>query len=134
MQDFHDLRVWEKSHALAKRVYAVTEAFPKGEQFGLVSQLRRVAVSIPTNIAEGCGRTGRPEFAHFTQIAMGSAAETEYLLLLSTELGFVTEESYAPLANLVIEVKRMLCALHDRLRQASVRELPADYLVTDDDG
>ena len=77
MKDFRQLQVWEKSHQLALGVYKATQDFPKEELYGLTSQIRRASTSIPTNIAEGCGRGTDPEFARFLQIAMGSASETE---------------------------------------------------------
>ncbi len=75
MQDFHQLKVWHKSHAVALAVYTATSSFPKEELYGLTSQMRRAAVSVPSNIAEGCGRDSQPQFAHFLQIAFGSASE-----------------------------------------------------------
>ena len=83
MKDFRQLKVWEKAHHLALEVYKTTATFPKEEIYGLTSQLRRASVSIPTNIAEGCGRNTNADFARFLQIAMGSASETEYELILA---------------------------------------------------
>ncbi|HRJ76165.1 MAG TPA: four helix bundle protein, partial [Anaerolineales bacterium] len=82
MKDFRQLKVWEKSHQLALAVYKVTKSFPKEELYGLTTQIRRASMSIPTNIAEGCGRNTDADFARFLQIAMGSASETEYQLIL----------------------------------------------------
>ena len=87
MKDFRDLKVWEKAHALTLSCYQVTKPFPREEIFGLVSQIRRASASIPANIAEGCGRRGNAELHRFLQIAMGSASELEYHLLLSRDLG-----------------------------------------------
>jgi four helix bundle protein len=84
VKSFRDLKVWEKSHSLALAAYDATANFPKQEMFGLVSQIRRCASSIPANIAEGCGRRGNGEFHRFLQIAMGSASALEYHLLLFT--------------------------------------------------
>ncbi len=89
LKDFRDLQAWEKSHNLALLVYKRTQPFPKQEMFGLTSQMRRAAVSIPTNIAEGYGRGGNFELARFLGIAMGSASELEYLLLIAAEMGFL---------------------------------------------
>ena len=111
MKDFRDLKVWEKSHELALAAYEGTGDFPKNEMFGLVSQIRRCAASIPGNIAEGCGRCGNGEFHRFLQIAMGSASELEYHLLLSRDLSFLDDERYAALNRRVEEVKRMLASL-----------------------
>ncbi len=111
MKDFRDLKVWEKSHNLALLVYKHTQPFPKQEMFGLTSQMRRAAVSIPTNIAEGCGRGSNPELARFLSIAMGSASELEYLLLVSSGLGFLDRIDHKELELATTEVKRMLASL-----------------------
>jgi four helix bundle protein len=111
MKSFRDLKVWEKSHELALAAYDATASFPKQEMFGLVSQIRRCATSIPANIAEGCGRRGNGEFHRFLQIAMGSASELEYHLLLSRDLKFLDMELHASLNSRVEEVKRMLSSL-----------------------
>ena len=111
MKDFRDLKVWEKGHALALACYSATDSFPKQEVFGLVSQIRRSASSIPANIAEGCGRRGNAELHRFLQIAMGSASELEYHLLLSRDLAFMKASDYEDLQSQVIEIKRMLASL-----------------------
>ena len=111
MKDFRDLKVWEKSHNLALLVYKRTQPFPKQEMFGLTSQTRRAAVSIPANIAEGCGRGGNFELARFLSIAMGSASELEYLLLISAGLGFFNRIDHKELELATTEVKRMLASL-----------------------
>jgi four helix bundle protein len=111
MKSFRDLKVWEKSHELALAAYDATANFPRQEMFGLVSQIRRCASSIPANIAEGCGRRGNGEFHRFLQIAIGSASELEYHLLLSRDLKFLDAELYASLNSRVEEVKRMLSSL-----------------------
>lgn len=90
MKDFRNLKVWEKSHQLALAVYKATSTFPRHELYGLTSQIRRACASIPANIAEGCGRSGDAELARFLQIAMGSASELEYHLLLARDLGFLS--------------------------------------------
>jgi four helix bundle protein len=86
MQDFRDLRVWVLAHEVTLAVYRITAAFPREELFGLTSQIRRSAASIPANLAEGCGRNGNAEFARFCSIAMGSASELDYHLLLATRI------------------------------------------------
>jgi four helix bundle protein len=86
MKDFRQLKVWEKSHELALAIYHITAAFPREETYGLASQIRRAASSIPSNIAEGCGRNGDAELARFCIIARGSASELEYQLLLGRDL------------------------------------------------
>jgi four helix bundle protein len=118
MKDFRQLKVWEKAHALTLLTYKLTKKFPKEEIYGLTSQLRRAASSIPTNIAEGCGRSG-PEFRHFLQVAMGSACEVEYLLLLSHELDNINESEFENLSARVIEVKKMIASLILKLRTDS---------------
>jgi four helix bundle protein len=114
--DYRQLLVWSKSHALVLKVYAVTAGFPRDEQFGLTSQIRRAAASIPTNIAQGSGRNGDVEMARFLRISLGSASELEYELLLARDLSFLPVETHADLAGDVDEIKRMLAALEGRLR------------------
>jgi len=116
MKDFRQLKVWEKAHYLALAIYKVSVNFPKEELYGLTSQIRRSSVSVPTNIAEGCGRNSDAEFARFLQIAMGSASETEYLLLLAHELSFLRNNDYKKLQNDTEEVKRMLASFLKTLR------------------
>jgi four helix bundle protein len=116
MKDFRQLKVWEKAHQLALAVYKATKSFPKEELYSLTSQIRRSSMSIPTNIAEGCGRNTDAEFARFLQISMGSASETEYQLLLSHDLGFMDPEQYATLNHDVTEIKRMIASLLKTLR------------------
>src|SRR5262245_22136949 len=111
MKDFRDLKVWGKSHELTLACYGTTITFPKQEVFGLVSQIRRCSSSIPANIAEGCGRRGNGEFHRFLQIAMGSASELEYHLLLSRDLKFLGPADHERLHIQVEEVKSMLASL-----------------------
>jgi four helix bundle protein len=115
MRDFRQLKVWEKAHALSLAIYQATTAFPQQELFGLTSQLRRAAVSIPANIAEGCGRSGEPELARFLRIAQGSASELEYHIILSTDLGYLNQSVSQELFDQVTEVKRMLTSLVQKL-------------------
>jgi four helix bundle protein len=117
MQDFRDLKVWQKAHRFVLDVYTATHAFPREELYGLTSQLRRAAVSIPTNMAEGCGRGTDIDFARFLQISLGSACESEYLLLLSRDLKYLPQTLHDALADAVIEVKRMLAALMQTVRR-----------------
>ena len=116
MKDFRNLIVWEKGHRLVLETYKVTKRFPQEEKFGLTSQIRRAAASVPTNIAEGCGRSGDADFRRFLDIAMGSASELEYLLYLSGDLGFMEAADSKRLLVDVAEVKRMLSALIVKLR------------------
>jgi four helix bundle protein len=119
MQAFRDLKVWEKAHRLALDVYRATAAFPREEIYSLTSQIRRAATSVPANIAEGCGRNGPNELRHFFEMAMGSASELEYHLLLTRDLGFLKDDSYILLHDSVCEVKRMLAAFLQKVRSAT---------------
>ena len=115
MKDFRDLEVWRKAHLATLAVYRSTTDFPKEELYGLTSQMRRCAASIPANIAEGCGRRGNGEFHRFLQIAMGSASELEYHVLLSHDLGLLEKERFLELTFQVQEIKKMLAALIRRV-------------------
>ena len=119
MKDFRELKVWEKSHALTMAVYKITAGFPKDEMYGLTSQIRRSCASIPANITEGCGRSGDAELARFLQIAMGSASELEYHLLLARDLGYLNPMECEPLSKETTEVKKMLTAFIQTLRANS---------------
>ncbi|TKB73905.1 MAG: four helix bundle protein [Nitrospira sp.] len=116
MRDFRQLKVWEKAHKLTLAIYHATATFPQDELFGLTSQLRRAAVSIPANIAEGCGRSSEPELARFLRIALGSASELEYHIILSTDLCYLNKTVSQPLFKQVTEVKRMLTSLIQKLK------------------
>ena len=116
MQDFHQLKVWEKAHALTLDVYRITRDFPRAESFGLQSQMRRASVSIGANIAEGSGRSGRREFGQFLSLALGSASELEYHVLLVRDLGLIDAKAHERITAGVLEVKRMLTGLRRRVR------------------
>ena len=117
MQDFRQLKVWERSHALVLELYRATQDFPVVERYGLTSQLRRAALSVPTNIAEGARRANPREYANFLNIAQGSLSETEYLLLVSRDLGYIP----APIAGRYLsessELLQMLLALRKKVQQ-----------------
>ena len=115
MEDFRDLRVWEKAYELTLSVYKKSRDFPKEEMYGLTSQLRRATSSIGANIAEGCGRRSDPEMRRFLQIARGSANEVEYHLLLAKDLRFLPLEDFKELEDMVLEIERMLASLVQRL-------------------
>ena len=119
MQDFRNLKVWQKSHSLALKLYKVTESFPGTEVYGLTSQIRRACASIPANIAEGCGRNSDAEFGRFLVIAMGSACELEYHLLLARDLRFLNDSDYQILDKLTGEIKQMLATLIKKLKAES---------------
>ena len=111
MQSFRNLKVWEKAHALTLAIYETSRCFPKEELFGLTSQLRRASASVGANIAEGSCRKGDGEFGRFLHIALGSASEVEYHLLLARDLKILRNQDYDRLSAGVIEVKRMLASL-----------------------
>ena len=108
MQSYKELTVWQKSVELVAQLYTLTETFPKSEQFGLTNQMRRAAVSIPSNLAEGYARKHRAEYLQFVRIAYGSGAELETQLILSQKLGFANSKNSAPIASLLDEIMRML--------------------------
>jgi four helix bundle protein len=108
MRDFRELKVWNKAHQLTLDVYRATKSFPREELYNLTNQIRRAAVSIGANIAEGAGKNSRAEFSRFLQIATGSASELEYHLLLSRDLGYLGPEVYQQLSDDVVETKKML--------------------------
>ena len=116
MKDFRSLKVWEKSHALTLAIYKATEGFPKQELYSLTNQIQRAAVSIPANIAEGCGKDSDAELKRYFTIAMGSASELEYLLLLAHDLGYLEENSYQSMQNDLVETRKMLNAFIQRLK------------------
>ena len=115
MRYFKQLKVWEKVHILIVEVYNITKSFPPDERFGLTGQLRRAVASVPTNIAEGCGRDTERDFARFLSIAAGSASELEYQLLLACDLGYVENESFKDLTQQVNEIKMMLNSFIQKL-------------------
>jgi len=117
MKDFRDLKVWEKAHELALDCYGITAGFPKHEIFGIVAQIRRSGSSIAANIAEGCGRGGNAEFQRLLQMAMGSASELEYHILLSRDLHFLEHDPRDLLRDKVIEIKKMLASLIRKVDQ-----------------
>jgi S23 ribosomal protein. len=116
MQNYKDLKVWEKAHSFTLSVYEKTQSFPKEELYSLTNQLKRASSSIPANIAEGCGKNSNKDFAHFLNIALGSANEAEYFLLLSKDLKYLTEENYLNLFNIINEIKGMLIVLISKVR------------------
>ncbi len=115
MQRFLDLKVGRRAHAWVLDVYRLTTAFPTDERYGLSSQLRRAAVSVPANLAEGAKRRSRVDYARFINIAESSVAEVEYLLLLATDLTYASPERTAPLLREAGEIGRMLDGLRRRV-------------------
>lgn len=113
---FKDLIVWQKAYKLTLEIYKITEKFPKHEQYGLSSQIRRAAVSVVSNIAEGYSRKGRGEYINFLSMAYASLSEFETQLLLSKDLGYITEDELNELLNLKDEVGGMLFSMQRKLR------------------
>jgi len=122
VNDFRRLVVWQRAHEAALETYRATRAFPSDERFGLTTQLRRAAASIAANIAESCGRATARDEGRFLQIALGSARELEYHLLLARDLGLLDAEAHTLLHGLSVETQKMLAAL---LRRASRSPSPA---------
>jgi four helix bundle protein len=116
MRDFRQLRVWEDAHSLTLTIYQITQNFPKEELFALTSQMRRASSSVPTNIAEGCGRETSKDYAHFLQIAVGSSFELDYQILLAKDLNYIDEKKYLELNDKVDKIKRQLAILIKKVR------------------
>ena len=117
MKDFRGLSVWQRAHSITLCVYRSTQSFPREETYGITSQMRRCSSSVAANIAEGCGRRGNAEFARFLGMAMGSASELEYFLLLARDLEYLLPVSYEVLSKDVGEMRRMLNGLISKVRK-----------------
>jgi four helix bundle protein len=118
MQRFTELQVWQRGHSLVLSVYRMTTGFPQNERYGLTSQLRRAALSVPTNIAEGSKRLTPQEYARFLNIAEASLAETEYLVMVSRDLGYVTATIATKAFSEISELSRMLHSLRKKVEAA----------------
>ena len=118
MFDFRKLRIWQEGYALTLEVYRQTRSFPRDELFGLTSQMRRAANSVPHNIAEGCGRNSKPELLRFVVIAMGSASELESEALVAQGLGFLDQPTAESLLAQIQQLRRMLTAYHRKVRDS----------------
>jgi four helix bundle protein len=116
VKDYRELEVWKQSHLLTLQLYQVTRAFPKEELFGLTSQMRRASSSIPANIAEGCGRDGDAELKRFLNIALGSACELDYFILLCGELGYCSVEQVRNMSEDCLRLRRQLGAFIKKLK------------------
>ena len=116
MKDYRELLVWARSHRLTLELYRATKSFPKDEMFGVTSQIRRAAASIPANIAEGCGRDGDAELRRFLNISLGSACELDYFVLLASELGYLSAEQRSRFGGEVLELRRMLGTFIQKLK------------------
>lgn len=116
MKNYRELNVWRIGHAVSLAVYRLTKSFPSEERFGLTSQLRRAASSVPANLAEGCGRDGDAELKRFATIALGSARELDYHVLLATDLGYLEPVPASALAEQILLLRRMLGAFIQKLK------------------
>lgn len=114
---FRDLFVWQKSIAFVKEIYRITTKYPKSELFGLTSQIQRAAISMPANIAEGCGHNSNKEFSRFIDIAIRSAFELETLLQISFELNYIEELEYNTLMKDLYEIQKMMYGLQQTLNK-----------------
>jgi four helix bundle protein len=121
LKNYKELKVWEKSYQLCLEVYRITQEFPKIEIYGLISQMRRAALSIPSNIAEGYGRKTILEYLRFLYIAYGSVCELETQIMLSGDLGYLNENRLSKLQKEVGEVERMLQALIKSLKNKPLK-------------
>lgn len=115
VRDFRDLLIWQRAMNLARCVYQLSAAFPPAEQFGLTAQVRRSAVSVVSNIAEGHGRETPGDFGRFLRIARGSLAELHTQVMLAEQLGFITSDAYSPIGAAIEELSRMLRGMQKTL-------------------
>jgi four helix bundle protein len=116
MKNFKNLKVWQKGIELVKLIYIKTSNFPKEEIFGLTSQIRRSAVSIPSNISEGAGRGTKKELNNFLNLALGSTYELETQLIISREIGFISNEDFDSLYSILDEIQKMIFGLQKSLK------------------
>ena len=121
MRDYRRLEVWQASHSLTLDVYRLTSRFPVAERYGLTSQVRRAAASIPSNIAEGAGRRTQADYARFLDMALGSANEVEYQIVLARDLSLVEHIEADQLIDRIDHVRRRLLNLHKRVTTQDVR-------------
>jgi len=126
MRPHHRLEAWSKAVELVTNVYRRTEGFPKEERYGLTSQIRRAAVSIPANIAEGAGRRSQKEFAHFLSNSQGSASELETELIIAHRLGYLDEASFSLLVSEVERIGRLITGLSRHLTKPRSLQVKAD--------
>jgi four helix bundle protein len=124
MQNYEKLNVWVKAHEIAVEIYRLAGGFPRADGLALTSQVRRAALSIPTNIAEGAGSPTANDFRRFLQIAMGSASETRYHLLVARDLGLISEATYSELSERLSEVRRMLTGLIKKVGPRTAAKRP----------
>jgi four helix bundle protein len=115
MRNYQDLQVWAKAHAVFLDLYQLSRGFPKDELYGITSQVRRAALSIGSNLAEGCGRRTSGELARSIRIAMGSASELDYQVLACRDLGYMKADDYQRMSKKLVEVRKMLTAFLDKV-------------------
>ena len=116
MHNFKGLLVWQKARILVSQTYLITQSYPDLERFGLISQMRRCAVSIASNIAEGYGRSTNKDFAHFISISLGSAFELETQLIVSFDINLIDKNKFEEIEKLISEVQRMLYSFRNKLK------------------
>ncbi|MCA9381140.1 four helix bundle protein [Candidatus Dojkabacteria bacterium] len=116
MKDFRNLKIWVNSHKYTLKVYEMTSTFPSHEKYGVISQICRAASSVPTNIAEGCGRNSDADFSRFIVMAIGSISETESLLILCKDLKYISEDKYTLMQNELNSIKMMLISFLKSLK------------------
>jgi len=115
MHNFRELKIWQKGRGLVKDVYLITQTFPKEELYALTSQVRRSSISIPSNIAEGCGRGSNAQLSHFLDVAQGSSCELETQIILSYDLGFLDETQTETITEKINEIQKMIRGFKDSL-------------------
>ena len=115
MKTFRDLKVWEKAHKLVLEIYKITKEYPQEEKFGIISQLRRSASSVPTNIVEGFKRRSERDYGRFLNLADASLEETKYHIILSKDLGYLQEERFTEINKMCDEVGKMLYGLQKKV-------------------
>jgi four helix bundle protein len=115
MRNFKNYEVWELSHQFTLEIYKLTSNFPKEEIYGISSQIRRSSASIPSNISEGCGRNSDKEFIYYLNIALGSASETEYFLILSKDLNLISDEKFSYLEKQINIIKSKIYKLKEKV-------------------
>lgn len=119
MHNYQNLKLWQKARELVELIYRTTADFPKEELYGITSQIRRCAVSIPSNIAEGAGRNGDKEFSHFLSISQGSSFELETQLILSSDLGFISQQQLDDLISRLQELQKMNRSLQNSILRSN---------------
>lgn len=128
MHNYKELKVWQKARILVKEVYLITSSFPSDERYGIISQIKRAAVSIPTNISEGCGRNTTADLKRFLDIAYSSAFELENLLILSCDLSLLNADKCERLSCMVQEVQKMIFGLKNKISSNMLAEPEVEYL------